>query len=440
VPAHGELPMKVVLEVIEGPHRGRTFAFEGHDHFIVGRASCAHFRLPKQDPYFSRVHFMIEVNPPCCRLVDAGSTNGTRVNGQRVASADLQHGDLIQGGDTVLRVSLVREPDAAEELVLQGDPPVARRAKASAKLEDTRSCQPRLPVKPGPRRFDNRSLEETAPAVPGCRIVRPLGRGGMGIVYLAARSCDGLQVALKTIKPAFAGSDQDVQRFLREAGILRQLRHPHIVEFYEMGVAGELLYFAMEYVPGSDASQLLRTHGPLAVGRAVRLVCHVLEALQYAHGLGFVHRDIKPANLLVSGEPGFEVAKLADFGLARVYHASPLSGLTILGDVGGTLPYMPPEQITDFRRANPLSDQYATAATLYRLLTERYLFDWHLVPESQRLSKILLDPPVPIRARRPDIPEGLAQVIHRALEKDPSCRHADAAAFRDALLPFSGEH
>ena len=76
--------MQIVIEVVEGPHCGRKFVFDGHDSFIVGRARCAHFRLPKKDPYFSRVHFMIEANPPCCRLVDMGSTNGTRVNGRRV--------------------------------------------------------------------------------------------------------------------------------------------------------------------------------------------------------------------------------------------------------------------------------------------------------------------------------------------------------------------
>jgi serine/threonine-protein kinase len=261
----------------------------------------------------------------------------------------------------------------------------------------------------------------------------------MGVVYLATRLSDASQVALKTIRPAVAASEREVECFLREANILRQLRHPQIVAFHQMDRAREVLYFAMDYVPGTDASRLLKRHGPLAVGRAVRLVCQVLEALQHAHGQGFVHRDIKPANLLVSGEPGYETCKLADFGLARVYHASPLSGLTLLGDVGGTIPFMPPEQITHYRDTSPAADQYSAAATLYRLLTGHYLFDLGNAPKEQQLSKILLDQPVPIHDRRADIPEPLAQVIARALEKEPAARFPDAAAFRDALLPFGGE-
>jgi len=102
-----ESPLRVVLEVVRGPHTGRRFEFVGHDSFIVGRARCAHFRLPREDRYFSRVHFMVEVNPPRCRLVDLVSLNGTSINGRRVESADLRHGDLIKGGDTALRVSLL---------------------------------------------------------------------------------------------------------------------------------------------------------------------------------------------------------------------------------------------------------------------------------------------------------------------------------------------
>src|SRR5262249_31321071 len=155
----------------------------------------------------------------------------------------------------------------------------------------------------------------------------------------------------KTIVPSATSRRKLVDRFLREAGILRQLEHPHIVAFREMGEAGDRLFFAMDYVQGTDAGRLLQRDGPLAVARAVRLTCELLEALEYAHARGFVHRDIKPANMLVTEEGGREAVKLADFGLARVYHASELSGLTLGGELGGTLAYMAPEQITHYREA-----------------------------------------------------------------------------------------
>src|SRR4051794_33938766 len=98
--------MRIVLAVIQGPHRGLDFSFEQHDNFIVGRSPLARFRLPVKDKFFSRIHFMVEINPPLCRLLDMGSTNGTLVNNKKVATADLRDGDLIKAGKTVLRVSL----------------------------------------------------------------------------------------------------------------------------------------------------------------------------------------------------------------------------------------------------------------------------------------------------------------------------------------------
>src|SRR4051794_38930479 len=112
-----------------------------------------------------------------------------------------------------------------------------------------------------------------------------------------------------------------------------------------MGEAGGLLYFAMDFVPGTDANRILKQEGPLSTGRAVRLLCQVLEGLAYAHGRGFIHRDIKPANVLVSGATGREEVRLADFGLARTYQASQLSGLTLAGTTGGSPPFMAPEQV-----------------------------------------------------------------------------------------------
>jgi serine/threonine-protein kinase len=258
----------------------------------------------------------------------------------------------------------------------------------------------------------------------------------MGVVYLATRASDGAEVALKTVALGSSAPQRDIQRFLREANILRQLQHPNIVTFHDMGRQGETLYFVMDYVPGTDAGSLLAQQGRLQVGRAVRLVCQALDALHYAHGQGFVHRDVKPANLLVSSGPRGEICQVADFGLARVYHASVLSGITMLGESGGTPDYMPPEQITHYRDVRPAADQYAAAATLYRLLTGKHLFDFTGLAPAKRLTKILFDPPTPIRDQRADIPEPLAQAIYRGLEKDPAARFPDAAAFCGALLPF----
>jgi serine/threonine-protein kinase len=272
--------------------------------------------------------------------------------------------------------------------------------------------------------------------IPGFRIVRELGRGAMGVVHLALDAAGGL-VALKTLLPAVAGTGVQVERFFREAEILQKLQHPHIISFRAMGEASGVLFFAMDYVPGIDVGKAMRAlPGPMDIGRAVRLICQLLEALEYAHVLGFVHRDVKPANILLINEGPNEQVKLADFGLARVYQESQLSGLTLAGDCGGTIPFMAPEQITQFREAKPQADLFSAAATLYYLLTGRYTYEFPAHPD-QCLVMILNEDPLPIRSRRADIPSALAKAIHRGLARDPAKRFADARAMRKALVPYA---
>lgn len=425
-PAASERPAsarhRFVLTATEGPHRGRTFTFDEHDTFIVGRSKHAHCRLPAKDEYFSRLHFVLEVNPPVCRLMDMGSANGTFVNGHRVKTADLKHGDVIHAGLTVLvatvETEVVSDPEAKtrEYAVSPHDPPLAHDDVA---LEA-------MPAEESP-----------APQLGNFQVLRELGRGGMGKVYLALRLSDNSVVALKTILPAVRSGQVAVERFFREAEILRNLQHENIVSFREMGQAEGHLYFAMDFVPGIDAARLLKAEGPLPIARAVNLICQLLDALAFAHERGFVHRDVKPANLMVTSRSGLDTLKVVDFGLARVYHGSKLSGLTITGQIGGTQAFMAPEQITRFREVKPAADQYGTAASLYNLLTGEHVHDFGNSPRDW-LSMIVQNDPVPIRTRRPEIPEALARVIHRALAREPAARFADVRSLQGALAPFRG--
>lgn len=258
----------------------------------------------------------------------------------------------------------------------------------------------------------------------------------MGVVHLAVRVADGRRVAIKTIQPAVAAGGAEVGRFLREVAILGKLRHPNIVNLLDSGESAGEFYFAMDYLPGTDGSKLLKEHGRLPVRRAVGIVCQLLDALGHAHAQGFVHRDVKPGNLVVSQAEGREVVKVLDFGLARVYQCSKLSGLTMAGSVGGSAPFMAPEQVTDFRGARPSVDQYATAATLYHLLTGSHTHDF---PRDFQgcLFMLLTDPHIPVLTRRPDISVALAATIDRALSKEPAARFADVGALRRALLAFA---
>jgi serine/threonine-protein kinase len=407
--------MITTLDVIAGPHQGKAFTFDTRDSFLVGRSKEAHFRLPPDDPYFSRRHFLLELQPPRCRLLDLNSTNGVFVNGARVAVAELRDGDQVQGGNTVFQVRIeLPEPDAVATWVRPVD------------VGDAPSTAPHPP--------------EMRPAqvLGDYRIGRPLGRGAMGVVYLGTRLADGRAVAIKQI--IHQAPPKAIDLFLREIDILRSLKHLHIVEFVEVVSAAGGPYLVMEYVDGVDAKSLVKTRGAMPVRSAVRLISQVAAGLLHAHQAGFVHRDVKPANILVSGPKSGRIAKLADFGLARAYETSKLSGLTMNHEFGGTPAFMTPEQITHYRSVKPAADQYSLGATLYYLLTGEYVHD--LPPEgtaTNLIVKILTDPIVPLRVRRAELPAALAAIVERSLEKDPASRYPSLREFREALRPFRRE-
>lgn len=390
----------VLLTVTGGPNQGQSLRFDSHDTLVVGRGRAAQWKLPPRDKFFSRHHFLLEVNPPACRLTNLSLTNGTLVNGERIDVRHLHDGDLILAGDTAIQVTISAPPSA-----------------------------------PGPIRA--RSTHAST-HFGGYRAVRELGRGGMGVVHLVADERTGQQRALKTLRTDCC-DPREVRRFLREAQVCQRLKHPHIVAHYGSGQEGETVYFVMEYVAGEDAAQLLRRTGRLTLSRAVAWACQLLLALDYAHNQGYVHRDIKPSNLLIGQTGGREHLKLADFGLVHAYQSSSLSGLTLDGEVGGSLPFMAPEQLTHFRHVDPRSDLFSVGATLYNLVTGTYAYDFP--PRvADRFTLVLQNKLVPLDRRRPDLPPEFVALIARATASDPAHRFASAAEFRQALLPFAAEN
>src|SRR5262245_14287947 len=287
-------------------------------------------------------------------------------------------------------------------------------------------------------------------------LLRPLGRGGMGVVHLARDTRDGRTVALKALPSRLAASPHAMERFRREVRAVAALDHEHIVPILDSGEENGVPWFAMAWVEGrtladviaalralrlaaerldgthlSDAaaSVPLQTRGSAYVEAACRLVLDVAEALQHAHQAGVVHRDVKPSNILVRADGR---ALLFDFGLARLDDEITL---TLTGDFTGTPAYVSPEQIAGRREeVDGRSDVFSLGVTLYELLTLQRPFDGPSAAEV--LRRVASKDPPPPRRWNPQIPRDLETVVLCALEKSPARRYGSAAELADDLRRF----
>jgi serine/threonine-protein kinase len=274
----------------------------------------------------------------------------------------------------------------------------------------------------------------------GYTILRLLGAGGMGEVYLAQHPRLPRRDALKVLPASVSGDDEYRARFEREADIAATLWHPHIVGVHDRGEFDGQLWIAMDYVDGTDAGDLLRSRPDGLPQRDVlNIVTAVAEALDYAHQRHLLHRDVKPANILVSKqETGEERILLADFGIAR--WADDPSGLTQTNMTVGTVSYAAPEQLMG-RDLDGRADQYALAATAYHLLTGKppFLHSNPAVVISQHLSAS----PPSVADHRPELAD-LDPALQKALSKDPADRFERCVDFARALshhitTPHSGD-
>jgi eukaryotic-like serine/threonine-protein kinase len=424
--------MQVNLKVLAGPYKGRVFNFHQPDTFLIGRTNDSHLCLPN-DRFFSRHHCLLEISPPRCFLRDLGSTNGTFVNGRRVREAFLKSGDQIQGGETVLLVDvtggdIINESPTHPAIVTVACLNCGRREQAQASAPDEHMiflCEE-----------CREELKRSPQAVPGYDMVRVLGRGGMGCVMLGRDQKTGRAVAIKTLLPEFAVTDRAMRRFMREIDVAAALKHPHIVEFLDRGTTGGVVYLVTEFVDGADAARLAAARGGhLPCPETISVIAQALDALSYAHSQGYIHRDIKEQNILVSGSWPHLTAKLTDFGLAKSFTQSGMSGVTMAGEMAGTLAYMPPEQLKNFRDVRPQSDIYAVGMTAYSLLTGEVALNLGGKTSIAETIKAIFDQTaIPLRQRAPHLPATVCQIIDRSLLKDPAERWQSAGAMRTALI------
>jgi serine/threonine protein kinase/HD-like signal output (HDOD) protein len=257
-----------------------------------------------------------------------------------------------------------------------------------------------------------------------------LGRGGMAVVYLARHPALGREVAVKLLSPEYRGDLDLNRRFLQEARVTANFRHPNIVEIYDLGEIGGRAYYTMERLVGTDLSSQLAKRGRFSPGEVAEYFGQICHALDAAHGQGIVHRDLKPANIFVTDEVPLRI-KLMDFGIAKVTEKR-RANATQRGEVLGTPAYMAPEQaLGNIDAITFATDIYALGIIAYEMLTGRLPFSAD--SDLLLLTMQIRDLPAPLSEVAPDVPKLVADLVERCLAKEPSERPRTVLELSDAL-------
>jgi len=295
------------------------------------------------------------------------------------------------------------------------------------------------PVGDKPMSTDSEAL---SPTVPGTvlagkyRVERILGQGGMGVVVEARHIALDERVALKFLLPEYATHPEASTRFLREARAAVKIKSEHVARVSDVGtLENGAPYMVMEYLQGSDLSNVLEKSGVLPISDAVDYVIQGCEAIAEAHSYGIVHRDVKPANLFLGKRPnGLPIVKVLDFGISKSAENA-VENLTRTTAAMGSALYMSPEQMQHTRGVDHRTDIYALGISLYELVAGRQPF--YAETLTQLCAEIFTGTPTPIRLLRPEISEEFAQALAKAYERDLASRYQTVAEFVMALAPFA---
>jgi serine/threonine protein kinase len=266
------------------------------------------------------------------------------------------------------------------------------------------------------------------------QVLSPIGRGGMGTVYLARDERSGELVALKLLPPSrWRNEERLLARFQREMELSRRVAHPHLAWTYEAGMSQRVYYLAMEYIPGKTLGRIVSEGGPLPVPRAARLMAEVASGLEHAHNQGLIHRDLKPSNIMVTPN---DHAKVLDLGLALMQGEK--GETNVVGGQGyivGTMDYIAPEQTTDSSAVDARSDIYSLGCTLYYALTGQPPF-----PGGTSREKVYRhrgEEPTLLAELAPSVSPGFAELVARMMAKDPAKRPPSAAAVEEELRAWA---
>lgn len=404
--------MSLQLFVIAGPDKGKALLLHAGPDLMLGRSASAYYQLT--DPRVSRNHCQVLRDGDRVEVVCNGGSGGTRVNGKVVRRQVLKIGDILQVGDTQLRLQV---GDLPLDVALAHNPAAPKAAPA-----------------PQPDK-----LEALSGQVLGHYDIGPvIGKGSTSMVFHATDTRDMRPVALKVLLPEFARNEEEVQRFVRAMKTMLPLRHPNLVALHGAGKTGPHCWVAMEYIAGENMTEVI---GRIGVGGMLdyrygfKVALHVGGALDYAHGQSILHRNVTPRNILLDAPS--KTVKLGDLMLAKALEGSAAQQISRQGELVGDVAYMSPER-TYGTDVDARSDLYGLGATVYALLTGRPPFAGSTVVET--ITRIRRTDPEPPTRFQMSIPARFEGVVLKLLAKDPDDRHPTAAALVAELERLAKSH
>jgi serine/threonine protein kinase len=395
--------MSLQLNVISGPDAGRAFTLQEGADLMLGRGQHSFYRL--NDPRVSRSHCQLVLKGDQVTVVCNGGSGGTKVNGTAVQERQLKLGDVIQVGDTQLRLQM-------------GDFPLD---VALAAIGSHTTLPPPAPA-PSPEKLEALSGQ----ALAHYEIGPVIGTGHTAMVFHATDTQDDRPVALKVILPEFSKNDEETQRFVRGMKAALRLTHPNLVTTYGAGKTGPYCWVAMEFIAGENMKQVIGrigVAGMLDWKHAYRAALHVARALAYAHGEGFVHRNVTPTNIL--RDAASQVYKLGDLLLAKALEGTGAEQITKPGELVGDVEYMSPERTRGKTDVDARSDLYDLGATVYALLTGHAPGEGQtLIEKITRIRQVAPEKPTKYQM---SIPPMFGGVVVKLLAKEPKDRYQAAA-------------
>ena len=442
----------ITLTILDGKLQGKSFTYDSRTICWVGRQDNCNIQFPAIADYekVSRLHCLIDIDPPKISIRDFNSLQGTYVDsvliGRRNSGAaapttinanikpvekNLESGNIITLGDVHLKVTIKGEqPDYNPPPIPK--PPNLMRVVADKAIEFIKIAWG-VPA-------NNSSSKSDFNAIGGYKIVKEIGAGGYGKVFLA-ENAKKEQIAIKVMLAEVAATPAKVKMFEREIDNAKALNHPNVTRLVDNGFDphNNCLYYAMEYCAGENLNVFMhKMGGILPLDLSKRLIFQILDGLEYTHnaeipyvrlvngtfgkGKGLVHRDLKPANIMLATTTLGQIAKVGDFGLAKAFDCAGLSGNTKSGDgFRGTPHFMCRKQVLEFQRAKPEVDIWAAAACLYYMLTAKYP---RHINSGEGWDVLFERNVIPILDRNPDLPAPLSAVIDRALAEDSQNKEA----------------